>query len=162
MPKNLLTHHSEVFNVATMTLQDENPNIFRLFVQWLYVGDVGDFNINDMEDWLEAWIFGDKTGIIGFRDCAMTRLINHHRGHSLRGSTVATAYRKSVSGSKLRKWALDEFRWQQSVGDLHADVGDWVPVVEIETDFTTDVTRAMIWRDDVWEPSDRLNRYLGQ
>ncbi len=138
-----------------MTLQDENPNIFRLFVQWLYVGDVGDFNINDMEDWLEAWIFG-------FRDCATTRLINHHRGHSLRGSTVATAYRKSVSGSKLRKWALDEFRWQQSVGDLHADVGDWVPVVEIETDFTTDVTRAMIWRDDVWEPSDRLNRYLGQ
>ncbi len=142
-----------------MILPEEEPDIFCLFVQWLYVGD---FKINDVEYWLEAWLFEDKTGVIAFRDCAMIKLINHHRGHSLCDSTVATAYRRSLWGSKLRKWALDEFRWQQSEGTLHADVVDWAIVVELEREFTADITRAMIEKDDIWEPSVQLYRYIGQ
>ena len=169
LPKSLLTHHSKFFDAAlngtfaesnsrTMTMPEDSSDVFRLFVQWLYVGD---FKISDVEAWLEAWVFGDKTGNIAFRDCAMTKLINHHYGRVLRGATVATAYRKSVAGSKLRKWALDQFRWQQRDGELHDDVGDWVSVVENETDFATDVTRAMIRRDYVGVPIDQLNLYLG-
>lgn len=172
LPKSLLTHHSKFFNAAlnrtfaesnsrSMTMPEDNPEAFRLFVQCLYVGDI---KTGDVQAWIEAWILGDKIGITAFRDRAMMKLIYHHTHWTLVCTTVGTAYRRSVLGSKIREWALEEFRFQSSEGGLYFHAGNWASVVETVTEFTADVTKAMVLGDEIKSPVDdlNLNSYFGE
>lgn len=172
LPKSLLTHGSDFFNAALngtfaesgsrlMTMPEDSPEAFRLFVQWLYIGDI---LIDDVEEWLEAWVLGDKLGNIAFRDCAMTKLVKEHKHYCLTAETVATAYRKSVSGSKLRKWALDQFLFDSRSAYLHVHAQYWVSVVETETEFVADAAKAAIsfTGEEIEDPSARLDSYLGK
>lgn len=172
LPKSLLTYHSKFFDAAlngtfaesnskSMTMPEDNPEAFRVFVQWLYIGDI---KIDDVDTWLEAWVLGDKIGNTVFRDCAMTKLVNDHVSHLIDPDTVAFAYRESVRGSKLRKWALDESLVQSIQEDLYSEgyAEDWVSVVETDTDFAIDFAKATIsaGHGEVEDPRARLDAYL--
>lgn len=169
LPKSLLTHHSEFFNAAlngtfaesksnSMTMPEDSPRAFRLFVQWLYVGDI---MVNDIDDWLEAWVLGDKLGNIAFRDCAMTKLINGHTYSAIQPETVSTAYRKSVSGSNIRKWALAQLLFDSRSG--YIPVSGWIPLVETENEIAVDIAKLVIGNsgDEYDNPHDHLYSYLG-
>lgn len=120
--------------------------------------------IDDVDEWLEAWVLGDKIGNIAFRDCAMTKLVYYLTDNDLSPTTVAIAYRKSVSGSKLRKWALDQFLFDSSKGYVSNNAQEWVSVAETETEFMADVTKAAIsfTGGEVEDPCARLDSYLGK
>ena len=141
-------------------MPEDSPEAFRLFVQWLYVGDI---LMDDVEEWLEAWVLGDKIGNTQFRDCAMTKLAKDHVHYSISSSTVVFAYRKSVSGSKLRKWALAQFLFDSRSAYLHVHAENWVSVVETETEFVADAAKAAIsfTGEKIEDPSAHLGSYLG-
>lgn len=172
LPKSLLTHHSKFFDAAlngtfaesnsrSVTMPEDNPDAFRLFVQWLYIGDI---MIDDADEWLEAWVLGDKIGNIAFRNCAMSKLVNDHEHYCIDSTIVATVYRKSALGSKLRKWALDQVLFDSSKGGLRVDADDWVSVVETEPEFVADVAKATILSTggEVKDPRAHLDSYLGE
>lgn len=173
LPKELLTHDSDFFKAAfngtfaeaksrSISMPEDNPKAFRLFVQWLYFRDI---TLYDVSEWLEAWILGDKLGNIAFRDCAMTILVKKHEEMFIRSTTVATAYRKSVLRSKLRKWALEQLLFDSTRGWLHPELNQWIPVVETEHEVAADIAKAVIGlaRDDNFEdPSAHLDAYLGK
>ena len=130
LPKALLTHQSPFFAAAlngsfaeaksnSLTMPDDDPNVFRRWVQWLFVGRityeivrVGDIN-NVL---VKAWILGDKLGCHVFQDVVMMELLACHSPEVaiplIETSTLRAAYEGSAPGSKLRKWALDFFLFQ--------------------------------------------------
>lgn len=173
LAKRLLTQHSVFFNDAlngrfaesssrSMTMPEDSPETFRIFVQWLYLGDI---KTDDIGAWLEAWIFGNKIGSTEFKNCVTTRLV---RGYTYTGcvilpTTVATAYLKSVPGSELRQWALDGFLYRSNHGHLHYEAENLVSLVENETEFVADVIKAMILftGGEVKNPAAHSSDYLG-
>ena len=170
LPKSLLTHDSKFFNAAlngtfaeansgSIIMPEDNPEAFRVFVQWLYIGDI---EIGDVDVWLEAWVLGDKIGNTVFRDCAMTKLVSDHSGLQIDPKTVAFAYRKSVRGSRLRKWALDEFLLDWSQELLYECAEDWVSVMETDSEFAADVAKSTISAagNGFEDPRDYLDAYL--
>lgn len=140
-------------------MPEDNPMAFRLLVQWLYIGDI---KIDDVDAWLEAWVLGDKIGNTAFRDYAMTKLVDYYHDFAITTTTVAIAYQKSVLGSQLRKWALDQFLFHSNSGDLYFFADDWVSVLETETEFIADIAKATILfkGGKVEDPHARLDSYL--
>ena len=124
LPKALLTRQSLFFAGALngsfaeaklnlVTMPDDDPNVFRLWVSWLLFGQFTR-NLEDTNNsLLKAWILGDKPGCHTFQDLVMTRLLACHSpklGQILiEPSDLRAAYEGSAPGSKLRKWALDFF-----------------------------------------------------
>lgn len=137
-------------------MPDDSPDAFRQFVQWLYVGDM---KTDDGDEWLGAWVLGDKIGSIAFRDCAMTKLVYDY--YDFRSETVAAVYHTSMSGSKLRKWAFDEFLFNSKEGGICDDAG-WLLLVEREHEFAADVAKSTIRGDGFKNPRALLETYLGE
>ena len=127
LPKALLTHHSPFFAAAlngsfaeaklnSVTMPDDDLNVFRLWVQWLYVGNVK-YQILRVEDvnnlLVKAWILGDKLGCHIFQNNVMLELLKCHfpilENDLIEPSTLRAAYQGSAPGSMLRKWAIDFF-----------------------------------------------------
>ena len=166
LPKDLLTHDSDFFKAAlngtfaeansrSISMPEDNPKAFRLFFQWLYFRDI---TLYDAEEWLEAWVLGDKIGNIAFRDCAMTKLINHHELLGISPTTVENAFNKSVSGSKLRKWAIEQLVYDSVVGSIYIHAEEWASKVD------PDVLNALdqYTEEDVENPFTQINSYLGE
>lgn len=124
-------------------MPEDKPVTFRQFVQWLYVGHI---KTNNEDEWLGAWVLGDEIGSIAFRNCAMTKLVEHY--YNFRSATVATVYLTSVSGSKLRKWAVDEFRFRLKAGAMNDEAG-WMSMVESEPEFAIDLAKSIVRGDKV-------------
>ena len=100
-------------------MPDDDPNVFRLWVQWLYVGHITCqiLRVEDINDVLvTAWILGDKLGCQIFQDVVMMELLACHSPNVERPlietSTLRAAYEGSAPGSKLRKWALNFFLFE--------------------------------------------------
>ena len=137
-------------------MPDDDPNVFRRWVQWLLVGRitceivrVGDIN-NVL---VKAWILGDKLGCHVFRDVVMMELLACHSPKVetplIEPSTLCAAYEGSAPGSKLRKWALDFFLFQirqtnsRNFSALQRNIL-WASETKIIEDFSQDYMEASV------------------
>ena len=130
LPKALLTRQSPFFAAAlngsfaeaklnSIAMPDDDPDVFRLWVQWLYVGRITCqiLRVEDINNVLvKAWILGDKLDCHIFQDIVMMELLACHSPKVERPlietSTLRAAYEGSAPGSKLRKWALNFFLFE--------------------------------------------------
>lgn len=142
LPKNLIIHHSPFFAAAlkgsflesssnSIKLIEDDPAIFELFVQWLYLGRINEEEIRDrgILAYLKAWILGDKLGCLKFKDCVMIHIIDYHEGSYIRTSSVRYAYNNAPSPSKLRQWALTQF-WHESINSELEESGECLKIWE--------------------------------
>ncbi len=125
LPKDLLTFHSPFFAGAlngnfleasgVVTLSEDDPAIFELFVQWLYVGKeyLSKLWRACSKDYpaicIQPWKLGDKLGCLPFKDFIVICLINIHCEIFLDTTTMRLAYKNSPMNSKLRQWVVDQF-----------------------------------------------------
>ncbi|KAK0515384.1 hypothetical protein JMJ35_002763 [Cladonia borealis] len=167
LPKALLTRHSLFFAAAldgsfaeaklnSVTMPDDDPNVFRLWVQWLYLGHITCqiLGVDDINNVLvKAWILGDKLGCQIFKDVVMMDLLACHSPKVERPlietSTLRTAYEGSAPGSKLRKWALNFFVFeigQTRSGNFSALQRNilWVSETKDIEDFSQDYMEASV------------------
>ena len=129
LPKALLTRQSLFFAAAlngsfaeaklnSVTMPDDDPNVFRVWVQWLLVGYTNSETIpyEEVNNVLvKAWILGDKLGCHIFQDFIMTGLLvvlGSDYWTEIKPSTFRAAYEGSAPGSMLRKWAVDLFLFE--------------------------------------------------
>lgn len=90
---------------------------FELFVQWLYLGELNLDGFDTSSTFLiKAWFLGDKFRCPAFRDHVMVQLINAHRERGIDPSRFRHIFVSAVSGSKLRKWAIDQFHSKLTYG----------------------------------------------
>ena len=129
LPKAHLIRQSPFFAAAlngsfaeaklnSVAMPDDDPNLFRLWVQWLYIGKITKpiLSVEDINVVVKAWILGDKLDCHIFQDVVMMQLLACHSPKVERPligtSTLRTAYEGSAPGSKLRKWALNFFLFE--------------------------------------------------
>ena len=92
----------------------------------------------------QAWVLGDKLGCLPFSDKALLELFDFHQGFPLKPEIIQFAYENSVAGSKLRKWALDEFLFSTIVDFCDIlDDSAFRALTEID-DWGRDLTRALV------------------
>jgi hypothetical protein len=93
LPKGLISYHSPLLEAACsrdfkerhenrITLPDEDPIVFALFVEWMYYGDYGiaplslppadSLQITNLD--AQCWVLGDKLLCTDFKNHAMRRL----------------------------------------------------------------------------------------
>lgn len=109
-------------------MPEDDPNVFRRWVQWLFVGRITCeiVSVGDIDDVLvKAWLLGNKLGCRVFQDVVMMELLACHSPKVetplIGPSTLRAAYEGSAYGTKLRQWALDFFLF------LIRQTGDDVP-----------------------------------
>ena len=95
-------------------------------MQWLYLGEL-DFDGVDVSSGIlvRAWVLGDTYGCPAFKDHVMVQLIKLHRERGIDPLRFRLIFDSANSGSKLRKWAIDQFHAKITYGyagyDSHMD-----------------------------------------
>ncbi|KAL8947992.1 MAG: hypothetical protein Q9222_005774 [Ikaeria aurantiellina] len=128
LPMNILKHVSPYFRAAlsppwsesatgTIELHDDDPVAFRLFLRWLFNWTLGGSDkppkealpaVEPMAS-LHAWILGDKLLCPRFQDYAMAHLwYNFDTEKREDAAVIGQAYRNTLAGSGLRRWAANE------------------------------------------------------
>ena len=137
-------------------MPDDDPTVFRRWVQWLFVGEITCeiVRVDDVNNVLvKAWILGDKLGCRVFQDVVMMELLACHSPEVeiplIETSTLRAAYEGSAPGSKLRKWALDFFLFkirQTREGAFSALQRNilWVSETKNIEDFSQDYMEASV------------------
>lgn len=111
-PRALICHECSFFRTAfenlsksdpenKLSLADDEPGTFQLFVQWLYYKEVTVQNETQpatVHPCVKGWIFGDKLGLIDFRDCCMKVVYQVFTPTSCHGQIV---------GSGLDQYLID-------------------------------------------------------
>ena len=120
LPEKLLKSKSTFFTAAigggfaegiskSITLPEEDPNIFQWFVVWLYVGFDPDLKNNMESDFfVHLWALGDRLGCQLIQDDAMCNLIESHVDSQIEEYTLKEIYDGSTLGSNLRRFAVDQ------------------------------------------------------
>jgi hypothetical protein len=181
LPKKLLVEYSTFFAAALngnfaegkthcVALPEEDPDIFQIFVQWLYRG--GALSRSDSrvcrefpETHIRAWALGDKLGCSKLQDTAMIQINRFHENTATCAKEMHMIYEITAPGSRLRKFAIDEFRWdsdnfslcEREVEDDFFDMGAFTP--EIKDDYwyaTTHMSRDVLGTN----PTKYVGRYL--
>ena len=173
--KKLLVSSSPFFKAAlegsfteadsnSIALPEDNGNAFALFVHWVYYG--GD-SLDDVVLWsstvfTRAWVLGDKLGRPTFQDLMMLCLVEMHREQPMDSEILYHAYCLSPAGSRLRQYALDEFRWDSSAGHC----SDWADKAMSLTEDLEDLGRdymqshMAVSQENFKKPSERKEQYL--
>ena len=185
LPKALLTHKSPFFAAAlngsfaeakmnSVTMPDDDPNIFRLWVQWLFVGNIT-CQISGIEDinnvLVKAWILGNKLGCHNFQNEAMIGLLLSQspklKDHVIEPSTLRAAYEGSAPGSVLRRWAIDSFLFgirknREGKGWTRQRINLWVSEAKDIEGFSQDYMEASVECSLEGEPANpyyKASRY---
>lgn len=149
-----------------VALPEDDPDTFELFVKWLYAGGI-DTEATKSEQYVKAWILGDKLKCLTFRDHAMLQVLHcHQRGkypeQPISPESLLLAYNKTEAESKLRQWAQDQFMFNASKGSLSARSQEWGPVIEEFRDLAEDTTRALMrsGSQGIQNPYEQGHKYL--
>ena len=170
LPEKLLKSQSTFFTAAlvgsfaegiskSITLPEDNPDIFKYFVEWLYVG--GDrFAAFDSSSLVCLWILGDRLGCPVMQDDAMCDLIKHHGYFQISEVTLNRIYEGSAPGSKLRQFAVD-----QCLLDVRYSAPrhkSYSRFVKDNEDFAQQLAEATIFlgREEPKNPYNDKSRYL--
>ena len=98
-------------------LELSERDAFQLFVQWLYLGELDFDGVNVSSSILVcAWSLGDRFGCPAFKDHVMVQLIKLHRERGIDPLRLRHIFELAKSGSKLRKWAIDQFHAKITYG----------------------------------------------
>ena len=187
LPKELLVKTSAFFDTAlnggfaeatskTITLPEESPDAFALFVQWLYVGEfisctsvwseseetMLNENLVITEGFLQACSLGDKLDCPVFLDLAVLELIKRHSIEGMRVETILFVYEHFGPWSKLRLFAIDQFRQDLQQKSLEDDAASFVSAARSAEDFGLDFLKASLEVDgaDVINPQENTKRYM--
>ncbi len=118
LPEKLLKSKSTFFTAALeggfaealskkVTLSEEDPDIFRYFVEWLYVG-YGNQGVHFEPNLIVClWIMGDRLGCPLMQDDAMRNLVHYDYDSHIEKATLKQIYEGSAPGSKIRQFAVD-------------------------------------------------------
>lgn len=145
-----------------MELIEDSPEAFKLFVQWLYTGDLAPNDLAPGTKGLAriaclAWALGDKLQCPVFQDRAMLQLIAYHQDQWLTGKTMRLIYHVSPPGSKLRSFAVDVVCYDEIL-DQRPGIGvDGIMAVE---DFNRDLLEHLVNFNCKANPCDDGSRYL--
>lgn len=127
-----------------MNLPDDDPKAFSSFIRWLYTGNVE--QDPDTIPLAQAWMLGKKLECPAFSDKALLEMIEYHGKDRVyfKPSIIQLAYKNSPTGSKLRKWALDEFVWAAHIDVCHNfEDSDTNDLMELDG-WGVDLMRALI------------------
>ena len=169
-------------------LPEDNADAFALFIRWLYVGEISvqrfrfedqdsetklsaaesstrnvtDAFANDTEVYLRACILGDKLGCPIFQDLAMLKLIERHMAEVMSVGTMRVVFEQSAPGSKLRRFAIDQFRVDIQGGCYCGDGATFGSVAKDIQDIGLDFLEACMetGHGEVMNPTADLQRYL--
>ncbi|KAL9032777.1 MAG: hypothetical protein Q9180_006312, partial [Flavoplaca navasiana] len=174
--KRLLAHHSPFFAAAfngnfaesatnTVSLIEDDPDAFKLFVQWLYSGELALGELASDSKSLPrvaclAWALGDKLQCPVFQDRAMLQLLAYHKYEWLLEDTMRLIYNVSPSGSKLRSFAVDTICYDRLVKQNPGIATDGIVAV---VDFNRDLLERIVTFDSTEsgeDPCDEGSPYL--
>ena len=86
-------------------------------MQWLYLGELDFDGVNVCSDFLvKAWCLGDRLEYPAFKDHVMVQLIKLHHERGIDPQVFRHIFKFAKSGSKLRKWAIDQFHAKITYG----------------------------------------------
>jgi hypothetical protein len=124
LPQRLVSYHSDFFKTACridlrerneklICLPRDSPDVFRLFVEWLYFGKYTLPLMHRKRDDMDrqAWVLGDKLLCREFKEYAMTRLYGSYCGplmsKRLKPDDIQFACENSPPGAGLRRLIFD-------------------------------------------------------
>ncbi|KAL8952333.1 MAG: hypothetical protein Q9222_001744 [Ikaeria aurantiellina] len=186
----LLAHASPFFASAfngyfseavtkSIELPEDNPDAFRLFVQWLYSGksvtretyekqENGKYKRKDIVAFAcSVWHLGDKLLCPIFKDFAIIRLIAHFSMRYIMEKDAEQIYEISPPESSIRKLAVDQVLWDiKSVSEhrmkaMTWNASDWAASFDQVDDYAKDILERLIARGAVIDnPFINGSRYL--
>ena len=118
LPEKLLKSKSTFFTAAlqggfaegvskSVTLPEEDPELFDNFVEWLFVG----FNQNaewDGDTLVFQWTLGDRLGCPLMQDDVMCKLIKYNEAFHIEADTLEKVYELSAPESRIRRFVIDQ------------------------------------------------------
>ena len=156
LPAELLKSKSTFFTAALeggfaegisqiITLPEENPRIFQVFVAWLYVGN-NQIVTNTPDFFVSMWALGDRLGCPLIQDDAMCGLVALHRHCHLDEVTLKQIYELSAPESKIRRFAVDKclFDIRQDNPEWHENKCSYFRFAEDNEDFAQQLAVATI------------------
>ena len=152
LPKDLLVHHSLFFSAAldgqfleshsnSVSLPEDDPDTFKLFIQWLYLGSIPD---HPPALCVQAWLLGDKLGCNAFCNSVISKLIYEFGSLGISPSIISMIYGQTSEGCLLRAWALDQFCWDSRERRLDGSSDDWAYLADSHVDFARDVLSRIV------------------
>ena len=158
LPEKLLKSRSTFFTAAleggfaegkskNITLPEENPDIFKCFVEWLYVGSDEPERL-DSNHVVILWTLGDRLGCPLMQDDAICLLASHYRYQHIGASTLKLMYEASATGSKLRRFAVDQclFHVSKSGPAQRQDGSSYLRFMKDNEDFAHQLAEETILR----------------
>ncbi|KAK0515174.1 hypothetical protein JMJ35_002553 [Cladonia borealis] len=168
LPETLLKSKSEFFTKALeggftegiskiITLPEENPDIFKYFVEWLYIGD-DQLVVPDSDTFVCLWTLGDRLVCPLLQDGMMCDLIACHSDYYMGEGTLKQIYDGSTRGSKLRQFAVDQclFDVRKRYAQGNEKLWSYSRFVKDNEDFAQQLAEATILLGD-GNPRDPLH-----
>ena len=119
--KGLLCSRSDYFKAAltgnfseaadqVVTLDDEDPEIFRTFNAWLYTDVLVEDTDPEMQQWsllFKIYVFAEKRIVPLLQNAAIDEIIRAHAKHSIPTEEIRHAWARTAEASPLRKLLVD-------------------------------------------------------
>jgi len=88
--------------------------VFKLFVQWLYIRRIEALNTEDLQEFLvEAWCCGERLQARNFKNVVVSMLFrdwaSYYPGYPRNYDIAVLAYEQTTPGASLRKLVIDKF-----------------------------------------------------
>jgi len=133
--KNLLKLRSEYFRAALdgtweesttriVTLDEENSDVFNLFVHWLYYKEV-QFNTSCDDDdtdilLVEAYLFAERRGCFAFQNDMVDNIAKWWgmRDKGFSAKAIMLMFTETTPSSKLRRFTAEKAAWEGKVEDM--------------------------------------------
>ena len=118
LPEKLLKSKSTFFTAAleggfaeglskSVALPEEDPGVFKNFIEWLYVGFAQSAEW-DGDGLVLTWILGDRLGCLLMQNDVMCKLIKYYDGIHITVETLKRIYELSTPESKIRRYVIGQ------------------------------------------------------
>ena len=165
VPKKLLTNNSTFFAAAldggfpeqhskTVILPEVVVDDFEVWIQWLYLGELtskeSHWLVRDYQkELVRLWSLGDMLGCPIFQDVSLALLVAdmNNEDPGMRPESLAFIWETCAHGSKLRKFVVDQFRYDVRTGRFKGDYESQeahTKFAEENEDFLREYTAASI------------------
>ncbi|KAL6714600.1 hypothetical protein ACLMJK_008025 [Lecanora helva] len=159
LPQKLLCRYSRFFDKTgdsadpvSVTLSEDDPDAFEMFVQWLLIGGgaIETSKMTSSHRYLQAWILGQKLKCPVFQDYVMLHLLKYHKDpiaeprDPFSPESLEKVCKETVSGSRLRDWAIHQFLYDSIKRPIYYTAGEWARVIHASHDIEKDVLDSLM------------------
>ena len=146
----------------SVTLPEEDPDLFENYIEWLYVG------FNKSAEWdgdtlVDQWALGDRLGCAVMQDDVMCQLIKYYQGWHIELETLEKVYEVSAAGSKIRQFVIDQCLYDiRYICTIMENPCTYLQFLEKNEDFAQQFGKAsmLLGNDKPKDPSRDQNPYL--